>query len=436
MYYILLLVIVIAILYFKLKDFGIENFTNFSLINDVGLSIETRLNEDYIIASGEKDTPYHLFSLALNDLSSINVSPRLTAGSLDNLDLVSQKKVDFAFCQEDILYDKVLGLNEYKGKKLPNIRFVCAMFEEYYFLIVPKTSNISSFTGLKNGFSGKGSNYIIGTGPEGSGSLENLKIICKLLTIKLIKINIGDTLSQNEAGALYYITESINTNFNLLLNNKIDALFYVNGVKMNYILNLSQLLPIKFIPCSGTQFNILNQIVGNKNRERDINVSENMITSEESPNIKTQSVRSVIVCHQDLDESLVYNFLKDIFNNVDYLKYYMMNLKNINNNFISSGTVNTNDTVDWLQPASFSFVDSFKDSYIKQFKPLEMAYVNKNIFYHKGAKKLYNELGYITTEGNFDCKYDKACNLVPYLNKKNYYWKYEKIPALEAEFKR
>ena len=39
------------------------------------------------------------------------------------------------------------------------------MFEEYYFLIVPQTSDISSFSNLKNGFSKKGSNYIIGTGP-------------------------------------------------------------------------------------------------------------------------------------------------------------------------------------------------------------------------------------------------------------------------------
>ena len=108
MYYILLLVIVVAILYLKLKDLGIENFSNFSLINDNGLMIQTRLTEEYIIGAGEKDTPYHLFSLALNNLSTINISPRLTAGSLENLDLVSKKKIDFAFCQEDIVYDRIL----------------------------------------------------------------------------------------------------------------------------------------------------------------------------------------------------------------------------------------------------------------------------------------------------------------------------------------
>ena len=56
---------------------------------------------------------------------------------------------------------------------------------------------------------------------------------------------------------------------------------------MNYIINLSQLLPLKFVPCSGTQFNILNQITGNKGT-KSINIKENMISSEETENVSTQ----------------------------------------------------------------------------------------------------------------------------------------------------
>ena len=31
---------------------------------------------------------------------------------------------------------------------------------------------------------------------------------------------------------------------------------------------------------------------------------------------------------------------------------------------------------------------------------------------------------------------DNMCNLLPYENKKNHYWKYEKIPGLQIRFSR
>ena len=63
------------------------------------------------------------------------------------------------------------------------------------------------------------------------------------------------------------------------------------------------------------------------------------------------------------------------------------------------------------------------------FEPVDIIYVDKNIKYHKGTKKLYSELNFITynkedlekMEVNSDEKFD-------------YYWKYSKIGLNKFKF--
>ena len=168
------------------------------------------------------------------------------------MELLNKGKLDFALCQENILYEYTLGLNDYKTKK-NNIEFVCALYDELYMMVVAKSSTINKISDLKNGFTVKGENYIIGT--TNDSELKILKKICELFKIKLVKTELNSPI-KNEPDTLYYITEDINTNFNLFLKNKLDALFYISGPKMSYIANVSQLLPIKFLPFDETEIKI------------------------------------------------------------------------------------------------------------------------------------------------------------------------------------
>jgi hypothetical protein len=259
--------------------------------------------------------------------------------------------------------------------------------------------------GLKNGFSAIGRNYIVGTGNEESGSLENLKLLCEIFNINLLRYDKNGTNTENKNGNLYYIDEDINFNANLFIKGEIDALFYVSGPQMSYLYNISEVEPIKFIPLGGANFKILNQITGNKNKERDIKINENIMTNTETKNVLTQSIRSILICNKKVPDEVVYDFVNSIYKNIDYIKTYMGN-QSIN----------------------------MDNSYYNEFIPLEMFYINKNIKIHNGAYKFYKEVGYINIDGNKDCVYDidkSACNLVPGIDKKNIYWKYKKLLAAE-----
>jgi hypothetical protein len=387
--------------------------------------IETPLYKEYTIGSGEIDTPYFHFANAIEHISEEKIGNKLTQGTMENLELLNKGKLDFALCQENILYEYTFGLNEYKTKK-NNIEFVCALYDELFMMMVSKSSPINKISDLKDGFTMRGDNYIIGT--TNDAELKMLKKICSLLKINLVKTRLNTQL-KNEPDVLYYITEDINTNFNLLLKNKIDAIFYISGPKLSYVANISQLIPIKFLPFDEPEIKLFNQLNGNILKKRNIKTQENIIENIDTTDIETLSTRCMLVCRKDLKRDIVYNVTKNIFDNLDYFR----NVMDTQSDSFKT-IVNLKDT----SKQTFNYIDTNDGSYLNKFKPLEMFYVNKNMNYHKGSYEYYIEKSFINIDNNTNCDFqgDKnTCNLLPHLNKKNYYWKYKKIPGLETEFK-
>ena len=435
MIYLLLIIILVSILYYKYNDITkkylndtpeeqLEDFNNYSLISNKGIIVETPLYKEYTIGSGEIDTPYFHFANAIENITNEKIGNKLTQGTHENLELLNKGKLDFALCQENILYEYTLGLNDYKTKK-NNIECVCALYDELYMMVVAKSSTINKISDLKNGFTVKGENYIIGT--TNDSELKILKKICELFKIKLVKTELNSPI-KNEPDTLYYITEDINTNFNLFLKNKLDALFYISGPKMSYIANVSQLLPIKFLPFDETEIKIFNQINGNILKKRNIKTQENIIENIDTTDVETLSTRCMLVCRKNIKEDVVYTITKNIFDNLEYLKNVMDTQSDLFKTTVNLENTNSQD---------FNYIDTNNGSYLNKFKPLEMFYVNKNINYHKGSYEYYTERSFINIDKNTNCDFqgDKnTCNLLPHLNKKNYYWKYKKIPGLETEF--
>lgn len=438
MIYILILIIIISIIYYKYHDIkniylGAEPYKNYSFLNERAIKFESRLSKEYLIGTGEHDTPYEVFGRALNNINNNIMSIKYTKGSLENLRLLDNNDIDFCLCQEDIYYDLTFGNNKYK-----NIRFLCGLYDELYFLIVPKDSPINSLSDLKNGFNLNDSPFILGTSDDDSGSLYILKQLCKYKNIKLQKLEPNEKVPNKDENKLYYTSQAINTNFNLLMNKKINAIFYVSGSKLSYVVNISQLFPVKFIPFNHNEYKILNQIKIYNNTKRLLKIKENLIDTIDTEDVETQGVRCVLLCNKKMDDTFIFNFLKTIYGNLDYLRNYMMNQNRKFGDVDVLGTLNFHkDNNDWLETQDFNFSNTFLDSYGSKFKPLEMFYIDKNAKYHDGAIKYYKEIGYINNKES-ECKIqdNNMCNLLPYENKKQHYWKYEKIPGLEISFSR
>ena len=244
MIYILILIIAISIIYYKfyeIKDKYLEpeSYKNYSFLKERNIKFDVPLHREYIIGTGEHDTPYEVFGRAINNLNNNIMNIKYTKGSIENLRLLENHDIDFCLCQEDLYYDNTFG----NDKKYKNIRFLCGLYDELYYLIVPKDSSVSVFNDLKNGFDMNDSPFIIGTSDENGSSLYILKQLCKYRNIELQEVVPNQIVSNEDENKLYYTSQPINTNFNLLMNKKIDAIFYVSGPKLSYVVNISQLFP-------------------------------------------------------------------------------------------------------------------------------------------------------------------------------------------------
>ena len=65
----------------------------------------------------------------------------------------------------------------------------------------------------------------------------------------------------------------------------------------------------------------------------------------------------------------------------------------------------------------------------KLFEPIDIAYLDSNMHYHPGVKKLYIEYDFITTDKNRIKKLKLDTN-----DKFDYYWKYKKIGLTNFKF--
>lgn len=472
MFYILLLIILISITYKKYTDITNkylydekynnydEKYTNYnalSYLNYKGIKYEVPVLNNYKLGCGEHNSIYNVFSKALGNIYGINMGLVNTHGTIENLEKVNIGKLDFALVQEDLLLDSIIGLNRFKYNKLNNIRCICRLYNELYFLIVNKESNINSLSELKNGFSLKGKNYIIGTGREKSGSLEILKLLCNVYNINLIRFNKKEQFKNinNKNGNLYYIPDSLNKNFNYLLSGEIDAIFHISGPKLSYIINLSSKMNVKFIPFKKSTNRLFNEITGNNNKFKNIIIKDNtyIFNNYEAKTVETMAINCVLICNKKISNDVIYNYTKSIYKNLNYLRNYMFNEGNQLIDFSPSHVYFNQNNENELREGEPSAINNKKDiynynivnkismydSYSNEFNPLEMFYINKHIKYHPGSYKFYKDIGYIHVGEDKNCKYNiksGECILVPSLDLKKVYWKYDKIPGLLNKFKR
>lgn len=417
MNYIFILIIISAIMYYKLifsmrdgkisaiLDDNIEKFNkpSYAYIQDLdGLKVEVPIYNEMKIASWEKNTLYDILVKEYGKL--ISISNINTSGSIENLRKLKNGEVDFALCQEDVAYDAFLSRNDFSNTSFPNIRFVVGLVNEYSILITLRTLPIKTFADLGNGYEKINRNYIIGLPDKESGSF----YICrKLLEMAHIRTYDFETENNNGANKVYYVNHSINKLVNLFINGKIDAIFLISSIKNPYIINLCKHKLVKFIPVNLPSIDILKSYIYPV-YYRFFNPEVflmNSISISELSTISTISTRCVLLSRKDVNPIHVELLVKTIFQNNEDIKETL-------NNYLSPP----------IQHPSRSYI--IQESLI----PDNMVFVNKEFPMHRGAKKYYTEIGYITEDSNKTC-INRAGNSLCNVFKSNfdpikYYWKY------------
>lgn len=209
-------------------------------------------------------------------------------GSVANIEAIAAGHVNSGFAQSDIAYWAYTGTAIYlKTGKIENIRAIASLYPESIHLVARKGSNIRSVLDLK----GKR----VSLDEQGSGTLVDARLILSAfgLSEKKIKpfyLKSIPAIEKMEAGEL-------------------DAFFIVAGYPANAVMELASTAGAELIPIEGPEIDALIRKYGFLTHST---IPEG--TYEGIGEVNTISLGAQWIVNEKMDEELVYNITKALWN--------------------------------------------------------------------------------------------------------------------------
>ncbi|KON68960.1 TAXI family TRAP transporter solute-binding subunit [Peribacillus butanolivorans] len=230
----------------------------------------------------------------ISDNTKANITPQTSGASAENMETLRVGEAEIAFSQTDIGAYAIEGKEMFEGKPIDNIQAISSLYPETVQLVTTAKSGIKSVSDLK----GKK----VSVGAPGSGAYINAMQILEIhgLSDKDIK---AQNLSFDES------TDGIQAG-------NIDAAFITAGTPTGAVEALSVQNDIVIIPMADDKVQALV--------DKYPYYAEDTIPSgtyKIKSDIKTVAVKAMLVVSKDLDEELVYEMTKAIYENTDKITH-------------------------------------------------------------------------------------------------------------------
>jgi len=255
----------------------------------------------------------------------------VTAASVDNCKLVAAKKADVAFVMGDTGYDAFKGVGNFKGRALP-MRTLSVLYPNLMHVVTLEGKGMKKVADLK----GKR----VSTGAPGSGTE-----VKALRVLEAAGINHEKDIKKDRLGA----SESAGA----LKDGKIDAYFWDGGVPTSSVLDLAASPGVKMLLIAHDD--LIPKMVEKYGPVYYKSMIPKGVYTGISYDTPVAAVGNLLMCHQEMDETLAYNVLKAIF---DHLPELVAIHKEATNITLKDGSA------------------------------------NKAVPYHKGAQKFFKEKGF------------------------------------------
>jgi len=243
--------------------------------------------------------------------TNIRCSVESTKGSISNIKSVTNKELDLAIVQSDILYNASHGYKTFKNNPKKDIRSIMAIYPELFTLVVSKISNIKTIQEIKN--------KKINIGNPGSGNEVTTLQLLKVLNIKMNELQ-GSRLDSSDMP-------------DALSNNKIDGYFYMIGHPASNIKYATNNTDAKIIPIEGK---FIDKLI-TQNPYFIKSFIKGGIYKGNSENINTFGVKAVLIANKTTSDYVVYNFVKAIFENFEQFKLMHPSYENITKKSLLDG---------------------------------------------------------------------------------------------------
>lgn len=223
------------------------------------------------------------------NIEGVTANAQATGASTENIGLVSKGETEIAFVQNDITHYAYTATESFEGQaKMENIRGMAMLYPELVQVIATESSGIKSIEDLK----GKK----VAIGAPGSGVEANTRQVLAAHGMTYDDLGKADFLSFNEAA-------------DQLKNKQIDAAFLTAGLPTSAVTEVAQTSDIVIVPIAKDK---IAQLAKDYPFYTEVVIPAGTYSGQDS-DVITTAVMAMLVVPENLEENLVYNLTKSLF---------------------------------------------------------------------------------------------------------------------------
>ena len=218
-----------------------------------------------------------------------------TGGSIANINAIKAGDMDMGVAQSDWQFHAYNGSSQFEGDKFEKERAVFSVHSEPFTVIARADAGIESFEDLK----GKRVNV----GNPGSGQLATMEVVLDAKGWSMDDFSLASELKPAEQAAA-------------LGDNKVDAIIYTVGHPNGSIQEAVSTVDAKLVPVEGEA---IDKLVADNPFYAYATVPGGMYKGTDS-DVKTFGVKATFVTSADVEDDVVYEVVKAVFDNFDRFK--------------------------------------------------------------------------------------------------------------------
>jgi TRAP transporter TAXI family solute receptor len=263
-----------------------------------GLVTPARAETELIMLTGNTGGVYYPLGIALakiweRTIPGTKVSVQSTQASVENFNLLQQRRGNFAFGQGDVMSDAFKG-NVEAGfpSSRDRLRMVAALFPNYLHLVALKSAKIKSVQDLK----GKR----VSVGASRSGNELNARMLLGAAGMSYADLRRVDYLAYNDAVAL-------------MRDGQLDAVIVSAGLGVKAVAELAAGTPVDIVPIGA------DLIAKSGGVFSPVTIPAGTYVGQ-AEGIQTAALINFLVTHSDVSDKLVYSVIKELYAALPELK--------------------------------------------------------------------------------------------------------------------
>lgn len=228
--------------------------------------------------------------------TGVKASVQSSGGSVENLNMLKNEEAQLGIAMANLTLFAYEGEGKFEGNQFEDVRFITALWPDVTQIVVTEGSDIQKLEDIK----GKSFNV----GGAGSGTEYSSNLILDTL--------VGLSPEDFKAEHLGYFEAS-----SAMQNSQLQGMNAEGGIPTSAISELAaSKTDVRFIEFTDEDYNKIKEVAPYYGQ---FTIPAGLYSGQDE-DVKTIGIKSTLICSAELDEELVYNLTKTIFDNYEEIK--------------------------------------------------------------------------------------------------------------------